>query len=122
MLGPMRTFHGDWFWVAVISNGLVGSWGLVLAVMKRGPGRAFFTARTVAVAAVLVQVAAGVVLYARGDRAGNGLHVFYGVLVAITLTMAYLYRSQLSRRPALGYGLLLLFVMGLGLRAWTTVT
>jgi hypothetical protein len=44
------------------------------------------------------------------------------VLVAVTLTLAYLYRSQLACRPAVGYGLLLLFVMGLGLRAWATVT
>jgi hypothetical protein len=31
------------------------------------------------------------------------------------------YRSQLAKRPALAYGLLMLFVMGLGLRAWANV-
>jgi hypothetical protein len=47
--------------------------------------------------------------------------VFYGVVIAITFSLAYVYRAQLARKPALGYGLLLLFVMGLGIRAWMNV-
>ncbi len=118
----MHTFHADWFLVAVISTGLVGAWGLLLAVAKRPPSRSFLIARWVAVAAMLIQVTAGLILYSQGERPGNGLHVFYGVLVAVTFAFAYVFRSSLARRPALAYGLLLLFVMGLGLRAWANVT
>jgi len=116
----MHAFHAGWFVVAVVSAGVVGAWGLVLAVRKRLPGRAFLAARWVAVAAMLIQVAAGVILYSQGERPVNSLHVFYGVLVAVTFAFAYVSRAALARRPALAYGLLLLFVMGLGLRAWAT--
>ena len=70
---------------------------------------------------MLVQVAAGVVLYQQDYRPGNNFHIFYGVVIAFTFTFAYIYRAQMARRPALFYGLLLLFVMGLGLRAWANV-
>jgi len=120
-LASVLQFHQSWFWVAVISTGFVGAWGLVLAVMKRDPGRAFKIARALAILAILVQVAAGVYLYSNGVRPGNSFHVFYGVVIVITLTMAYLYRSTMAKKPALTYGILLLFVMGLGLRAWANV-
>lgn len=118
----MLSFHANWFYVAVITTGAVGVTGVGFAVARREPGPWFLWARAAAITAMLIQVAAGVVLYQRGDRPGNGFHVFYGVVIAFTLAFAYLYRAQLSRRPALGYGLLLLFVMGLGLRAWANVT
>jgi CDP-diglyceride synthetase len=120
-LGTVLQFHQSWFWVAVISTGIVGVWGLVLAVMKRKPGRTFNVARALAIVAMLVQVAAGVYLYSNGLRPGNSFHVFYGVVIVVTLTLAYLYRSTMAKRPALTYGVLLLFVMGLGLRAWANV-
>lgn len=121
---PLRTvleFHQDWFWVAVISTGVVGTWGLVTALLKRTPPRAFSYARGAAIAAMLIQVGAGVYLYSNDLRPGNSFHVFYGVVIVFTLTLAYLYRSTMAKRPGLTYGILLLFVMGLGLRAWANV-
>jgi hypothetical protein len=120
-LASVLQFHQAWFWVAVISTGLVGAWGLVLAVMKRVPGRSFKIARAIAIATMLIQVSAGVYLYSNGLRPGNSFHIFYGVVIVITLTLAYLYRSTMARKPALTYGILLLFIMGLGLRAWANV-
>jgi multisubunit Na+/H+ antiporter MnhB subunit len=120
-LATVLQFHQSWFWVAVISTGVVGIWGLLLAVTKRTPGRAFKIGRGLAITAILVQVAAGVYLYSNGLRPGNSFHVFYGVVIVITLTLAYLYRSTMAKKPALTYGILLLFVMGLGLRAWANV-
>ncbi len=114
----MTDFHAIWFFPAVISCGLVGIWGIATGLKKRQPGRFFFWTRSVAIGAMLVQIGAGVVLWQQGHRPGDGFHVFYGVVIAFTFSFAYIYRAQLSRRPALGYGLLLLFVMGLGLRAW----
>jgi len=121
-LGTVLQFHQQWFYVAVASCGLVGVWGLVLALMKRELNRAFTIARAAAIVAILVQVGSGVVLYSNDMRPGNSFHIFYGVVIAITLTLAYLYRSTMARRPALTYGILLLFVMGLGLRAWANVS
>ncbi len=118
----MRSFHESWFWVAVISTGVVGLWGLMLGLMKRVGPRAFFYARWLAMGAMAVQVSAGLILYGQGLRPGNGFHVFYGIVITFTFAFAYIYRIQLERRPELGYGLLLLFVMGLGLRAWSNVS
>ncbi len=108
-------------WVAVAANGLVGLWGLALAATTRVPGRWFFTARTAAITTMLVQIAAGLFLWGRGQRPGNGFHVFYGVVISVTFAIAYVYRPAMARKPALAYGLMLLFVMGLGLRAWANV-
>jgi hypothetical protein len=115
-------FHSHWVWVALATTGLVGLWGLGLAIFKQRPGRAFGIAAALAIVAMLVQVAAGVALYVYGLRPLNGFHVFYGILIAVTFSLAYVYRAHLARRPALWYGLLLLFVMGLGFRAWSNVT
>ena len=117
----MRSFHEAWFWVAVVSTGIVGLWGLVLGLTKRQGPRALFYARWVAMLAMGVQLGAGLILYGQGLRPGNGFHVFYGLVITFTFAFAYIYRIQLERRPELGYGLLLLFVMGLGLRAWSNV-
>lgn len=120
-LPAMLAFHQNWFWVAVISTGVVGAWGLGLGLLKRAAPRAFVYARWVAMVAMGAQIAAGLVLYGRGIRPGNGFHVFYGIVIVFTFAFAYIYRAQLERRPELGYGLMLLFVMGLGLRAWSNV-
>ncbi len=120
-LSTVLRFHQEWFWVAVISTGLVGAWGVVLAVLRRQPTRWFRYARVVAITAMLIQVLAGVYLYSNDVVPSDGFHVFYGVVIAITFALAYVYRSAMARRPALTYGLLLLFVMGLGLRAWVNV-
>lgn len=114
-------FHQNWVYVALAATGLVGIWGLVLAVFRRQPGPAFGIGAGVAISAILIQVAAGTALYVYGIRPLNGFHVFYGVLIAVVLSLVYVYRAQFARRPALAYGLLLLFVMGLGFRSWSNV-
>lgn len=118
----MRTFHANWFYVSVVTTGVVGLWGLVLALMKKIPGQAFSVARAIAIGAMLIQIGAGAILWQQGFRPANGFHVFYGLVIAFTLAFVYIYRAQMARRPALAYGLVLLFVMGLGLRAWSNVT
>jgi CDP-diglyceride synthetase len=122
IVNTILTFHQNWFYVAIATTGIVGVWGLILAVTKRTPPKAFSWARGTAIGAMLLQVVAGVYLYSNEVRPGNAFHVFYGVVIVITLTLAYVYRSTMARKPALTYGILLLFVMGLGLRAWANVS
>lgn len=120
-MNTVLRFHQSWFYVAIGVTGLVGLWGLVLAAMKREPGQVFVWARGAAITVMLIQVGSGVYLYANDVQPGNAFHVFYGVVIAVTLTLAYVYRAAMARRPALTYGVLLFFVMGLGLRAWANV-
>ncbi len=121
-VNTVLAFHQNWFYVAIATTGVVGLWGLVMALMKKSPPKAFSWATGIAIGAILIQVVAGVYLYSNELRPGNAFHVFYGVVIVITLTLAYVYRSTMARKPALTYGVLLLFVMGLGLRAWANVS
>lgn len=116
----MRSIHQLLAWVVVGVDGLVGVWGLVLAARRRHPPRPFRVGVGVAVVATLAEVAIGVYLVAVVGAGGGDQHVFYGIVVAFTLAFAYLYRAQLARRPAVSYGLLMMFVAGLCLRAMGT--
>ncbi len=119
----MRTLHAEWVWVAVASTGLVGLWGLGLAMLRRRPNRSFSLAAGIAVVAILIQIGLGLVLYAdpQWREVVEGFHVFYGIVILFTLSFAYVFRAQIATRPALWWGIILLFVMGLGIRAWTIV-
>jgi hypothetical protein len=75
---------------------------------------------TVAVVALLIQVTLGLASMNLEDRDPGNQHLFYGVVTSITLAFAYIYRAQFSKRPALYYGLLMLFLMGLGIRGIMT--
>ena len=117
----MRSLHANWYWVAVVTNGLAGLWGIGLVVLKRPTNRFFNWAAGTAVVAMLLQVTFGLVLYQQGWRPANEFHIFYGFVILFTFTFAYIYRIQYEKRPALMWGLTLLFVMGLGLRAFANV-
>ncbi len=118
---PMRTLHAHWVWVALIATGAVGLWGLTLAILRRPAGRPFHIGVGAAVTAMLVQVALGFALYGQGLRPGSDYHIFYGFLVLFTFTFAYIFRAKIERRPAVVWGALLLFTMGLAIRAWVNV-
>lgn len=116
----MRTLHQYGGWFAVVVNGLVGVWGLLIDRREKAPRRPFWVGVGVALTALAVQVALGVYLVAAGDGSGGDQHVFYGIVIAFVLAFAYIYRAQLAQRPAFRYGLFLLFMMGLGWRAIAT--
>lgn len=80
---------------------------------------AFYWAVGIAIAGLLTQILLGLFLMSQGSDPGEQ-HVFYGVVIAVTFTFVYIYRAQFRKRPALYYGLLLLFTMGLGIRGIMT--
>ncbi len=118
MLVGVSSLHSTWGYGAVVVNGLVGLWGVVMA-KRDEPPRIFLWAVGGAVVALLIQVTLGVILANTGINPGNQ-HVFYGVVIVITLLFAYIYRAQFRKRPTLYYGLLMLFTMGLGIRGIMT--
>jgi len=82
--------------------------------------KAFYWAVGVAITGLLVQIVLGVMAMSiEGTNPGNQ-HVFYGVVIAVTFAFVYIYRTQFRKRPALYYGLLLLFAMGLAIRGIMT--
>jgi hypothetical protein len=113
-------FHETWGFIAAAISGVVGLWG-VLIRGRIPPPTVFYYGVGLAMAALLVQVVAGVVAMRGSGNDPGDQHVFYGVLIAVTFSFVYIYRAQFRKSPALYYGLLLLFAMGLAVRAMTTV-
>lgn len=72
--------------IAVLaSNAVAAAWGGV-AWLRQIPSQAFWWLLRVAQATVVVEVALGLVLVARGASAPDGLHMAYGIaLLVITL-------------------------------------
>ncbi len=118
MLEIVSTLHTYWGYIATGISGLVGIWGVTMAKHQKPP-RAFYWSVTVAIVALLLQIVLGVSIYAGGTDPGNQ-HVFYGVIIAVTFSLAYIYRVQFRKRPGLYLGLLLLFTMGLAVRGILT--
>ncbi len=104
-------------WYVVGAMAVLGTWAVVLAILKLPPGRVYWVAFGLGVTGVLAQVGMGTwALSVDGVDPGNQ-HVFYGIVSVFTLAFAYIYRLQLAKRPALSYAILCLFLMGLGMRA-----
>lgn len=115
----VAAIHQTLGWVAIAVCGGVGLWGLALARHPAVP-RVFFWSVGTAISLMLLQVVLGVALLSQTPAGPGDQHTFYGLVIAVTFSFAYVYRAQFGKRPALAYGLLLLFVMGLGLRGIST--
>ncbi len=110
----LSDFHTTWGYIAAGISGVVGLWG-VLIRRSDPPPKAFYYGVGLAISALLLQILIGVIVANGGNDPGNQ-HVFYGVVIAVTFSFAYIYRAQFRKRPAFYYGLLLLFTMGLAIR------
>jgi hypothetical protein len=116
----LGNLHSIWGWVAVAVTGLIGLWSLGLHLLKRTLGRSFPAVIGIGIAVMVVQVVLGLGAMNFENIDPGNQHVFYGVVIAFTLAFAYIYRGQFRKKPALYYGLLMLFLMGLGLRGIMT--
>ncbi len=120
----MRTlldFHEVWGYVAIVANGLAGLVALTAAQFRRLRSRWVWWLTIGAEAAMLLQVVTGTVLVASKDYRAPRIHMFYGFLTFITIGLAFQYRSSMRNRTELLYGLVGLFIMGLGIRAATVI-
>jgi hypothetical protein len=114
------SLHRTVGWYVVGLLGLIGLWGIAMAILRREPNRAFWFAAGVGFVVALAQVGLGLVGFAAEDRDPGNQHLFYGVVLMFTFAFVYIYRSQFAKRPALAYGLVFLFSMGLGIRGIMT--
>ena len=115
----MGSIHDAWGPIAAGISGVVGLWGVLMARRDSVP-KAFYWAVGVAIAGLLFQVILGVMAMSIEGTNPGSQHVFYGVVIAFALAFTYIYRAQFRKRPALYYGLLLLFSMGLAIRGIMT--
>ncbi|HJR87209.1 MAG TPA: hypothetical protein VJ930_06085 [Acidimicrobiia bacterium] len=102
--------------MAVAVTGLIGLASIGWHLTRRKVGRPYWVVVGLGIGVMAVQVILGLIaMNFEGIDPGNQ-HVFYGVVISFTLAFTYIYRSQFRKKPALYYGLLMLFLMGLGLR------
>jgi hypothetical protein len=117
LANTVADLHQQWAWVVVIGNGLAGVWVLASVRLERLGSRAMWWFVVAAQLSIFVEVGLGVWMVAAQDIEGDDFHMFYGFVALITVGILYSYRSQLSGRIQLLYGLGGLFLMGLGIRA-----
>jgi energy-coupling factor transporter transmembrane protein EcfT len=116
-VSTLRQFHGWWGYVAIVANGLVGIAALVAWRVTKIRGRWLWISIIVAESVMMLQVLVGVTLVASKDYTVPRFHMFYGFLAFLTVGLAYQYRTQMRGRREMLYGLVGLFIMGLGIRA-----
>ena len=117
----MNNFSAEWplisIWVAGIS-------GLILiAIYISKSGRYDNLAKYLvnfSVITILIQTAGELLLFSEIIEPGS-FHLFYKVVVLFTLTFLYVYRSEMNKNYLLYWGIALLFIMGLEIRAIMTL-
>ena len=114
-------FHEVWAYVAIVANAVAGIILLVCWRVRKWRGRWMWIPTIAAEAAMMLQVLVGVALVASDDYEVPRFHMFYGFVAFITVGIAYSYRQQMRGRRELFYGLVGLFIMGLGIRAMLQV-
>jgi hypothetical protein len=116
-LRALFDFHKVWGYVAIVANGIVGVLALIAWRLRRARGRWLWIATIAAEATMMIQVLGGAILVISKDYVAPRFHMFYGFLAFLTVGLAYQYRRQMLGRMELLYGLVGLFIMGLGIRA-----
>lgn len=117
----INNFHGVW---AIISIWTAGISGVVLIAIFISRSAKYEKIGTylinLSISTILIQTAGGLILYSQKIDPGS-FHLFYGVVVLFTLTFLYVYRSEMNKNYYLYWGLALLFLMGLEIRAIMTL-
>jgi hypothetical protein len=85
--------------------------------IERIRGRWVWIIVIVAESMLMIQVLIGTLLVASFDYEPPRIHMFYGFLVFLSIGLAFQYRDSMRGRLELLYGLVGLFLMGLGIRA-----
>jgi hypothetical protein len=109
-------------WIAVVANAAVGLLALAAWQWRPFRGRWLWIATIAAEVLLLAQVVVGSVLLSSDDYEIDDIHAFYGFVAFLTVGLAYGYRRSMRGRLEMFYGLVGLFLMGLGIRAMTQVT
>jgi heme A synthase len=111
----------------IVANGLLilmlllGLWGLLMAIAKRGVGGSYRSTYILAIAVFGLQAVIGAALLITGHRPKDWLHLLYGIVPFIALGWAWGYAAKAApRRESLTLGFAALFTFGLIIRAMTT--
>ncbi len=99
----------------------VGVWGLLSYLRGQSLSGSIAGALIIGQGLVVVQGAAGLVLYVNGHRPSSSVHLLYGFTAMLVLPFVWSYvRDRHPRQGLLLYSLIALFVAGLAVRGMTT--
>ena len=99
----------------------VGLWGIVAYLRGQSISGSYGGALAIGEALILVQVGAGVAMFATGARPPSTTHYLYGLTAVLALPFAWSYlRARSQRQALLIYSLVTLFIFGLAVRGIIT--
>ena len=113
----MLDFHEVWGYVSIVANAIAGAVALAAWRWPRLRGRTVWWLTIAAEVAIMLQVIIGVIVVSDDRYVTPKFHMFYGFVAFITVGLAYSYRFQMRGRLELLYGIVGLFLMGVGIRA-----
>ena len=116
-MSALFDFHKVWGYVAIGANAVAGVVALIAWRKRRARGRWVWIVTIAAESAMMLQVLVGTILVASKDYEAPRFHMFYGFVAFLTVGIAFQYRTAMRGRTELFYGLVGLFLMGLGIRA-----
>lgn len=117
----MALIHDRLATAALLFSLAAAAWMLLRALRGRGLDGSSWGVLAAGEALFVSQGLVGAWLWLAGLRPARGIHLLYGVAIALTLPAAYvLTRGRDDRRAAWLYGGLCLFLAGLALRARST--
>jgi hypothetical protein len=122
----LRTLHSGFSNAIVLYSLALGLWALYSAWRRNGLSGSYWGALVLGEGLMIVQAVVGVLMWLQGSGPGQWVHILYGVLALIVWPGAYafMYRRDVPqldpRRQAVLFGLIGLFLAGVGLRAITT--
>jgi hypothetical protein len=116
-LEALFEFHRYGGYVAIVLNAIAGVVALIAWRWRGARGKYVWILTIIAEAALVLQVLVGTILEASKDYVAPRFHLFYGFVAFLAVGIAYQYRRQMRGRREMLYGLVGLFLMGLGIRA-----
>ncbi len=117
----VRVLHDGLANTALMYALLLALWSFWLYVRRSELTSQFWGALAIAALIFVVQAAIGVIMVLQGRFPWRDVHYLYGVLGVITLPAAFAFmRGRGGFREALLYGVILLFLAGVALRARMT--
>ena len=115
----VSVFHSVWAWVSIYLTGFTGLLLIFFFLANKKKNYLIDYLIKLSVISILIQISAGLYLFGIGVDPGS-FHLFYGVVILFTLIFVYIYRSDINKKPELFWGLAVLFIMGLAIRAVLT--
>ena len=119
---PLVAIH-DRLWItAAIYSAVVGLWAFYRAFQQQDLDSNFWGALVINELIFIVQAILGAIVLLQNAQAARWVHYLYVVVGVITLPAAYAFtHGRGTRQEASTYGLVCLFLMGIAIRAVTTI-